>query len=541
MMKILNKLLLLTLVTATLSSCDDLLTEKPDSYYAADNFFISTENAEMAVFGIYDVLNRIEHYGEYEIFVQTCDGQYAVKGVGGTANGRDLVHYYLTPACTFIEPIWKLKYTGIDRANYFLANVKEMELYKDGNQELKSLEGEACFLRAMLYFDLIRYWGDVPFKTDYSNSATDGTLPRTDRMVIYNQIIADLNIAKEQLPVAYSPERASQGAARALLMRVYLHKAGYSLKQNGVLSRPDENIRETCYNAVIDEFVQIVNSGSHFLNPDYEQLWKNYSEGILEPHESMFEISFFNSSGGKEDSGLWGSWIGPLTDQNSSYGRANAFMVVTDGTNWYNFYDPLDVRRDVNICRYSVNAKDQRVAISSSSTWTPGKWRREWMGTSPKDVNYTDVNFVTIRYADVILMAAEAYNELGNNNEAVSLINQIRTRAGVAEINSDLTNYESIYKKEKMADHTFLDDSDLTGKIRRILYWERGFELCYEHVRKYDLIRWGILDPVLKSIPRTSNYGASEFFISGKHELLPIPLREMDINPALNGINNPGY
>jgi len=139
-------------------------------------------------------------------------------------------------------------------------------------------------------------------------------------------------------------------------------------------------------------------------------------------------------------------------------------------------------------------------------------------------------------------MAAEALNETGKTADAISLINEVRKRAGVAELETSLSNYAALYSpNNKMAAHTFIPDDDNVGKVRRALYWERGFELCYESVRKYDLIRWGILGKVLKSIPKATNYIANEKFVEGKHELFPIPQHEIEANKELNGKNNPGY
>lgn len=542
-MKTISKISIITMLVISMVACsDDFLLEKPSSYYDANNYFTSVEKAEMALLGIYDVLAKIDHYGQYEMPVQTSDGQYSIRGTATDNTRRDISHYMVTPSNVWVEAIWKWKYTGIDRANYFLENLRQMELYKEGREELKRYEGEASFLRALLAFDLVRYWGDVPFKTTYSQSATDGIIPRTDRMAIYDQIITDLNLAKQQLPWAQSgssSERITQGAARALLMRVYLHKAGYSLKMDGTLTKPDESVRQNCFSSVIEEFNQFQTNGFHGLNASYEQLWKNYCEKVIDPQESLFEISFFSPDGSNEDSGNWGTYIGPETDANSSYGRANAFFVIN--SEWFDYYLPADVRRDVNICRYKVDKNDNRVNITNKTQWTPGKWRREWIKTAPKNPNNTDVNYVYLRYADVLLMAAEALNETGRSSEAVPLINQVRVRAGVPELEVSLGNYETLYKTARMAPHNFIDDSDQAGKIRRALYWERGFELCYEGVRKYDLLRWGILDQVLKSIPKSTNYIANEKFMTGKHELLPVPLREIELNNAFGGQNNPGY
>lgn len=134
------------------------------------------------------------------------------------------------------------------------------------DSNLKELVAQARFLRAFLAFDLIKYWGDVPFKTTYTAGYEESFKGRVSREEIYDQIIVDLNFAKENLQkdnASLSPEVPSQGAAHALLMRVYLQRAGYSLQQDGTLTRPDETKRKEYFNAVIAEWTAFQNKGNH--------------------------------------------------------------------------------------------------------------------------------------------------------------------------------------------------------------------------------------------------------------------------------------
>ena len=169
------------------------------------------------------------------------------------------------------------------------------------------------------------------------------------------------------------------------------------------------------------------------------------------------------------------------------------------------------------------------------------------MPTGYEDPNQTDVNYCMLRYADVVLMAAEAYNETGNTSKAWELLNQVRQRAGATPI-APAVNYQELLKAPKVYDLDFIDDSDEAGKFRTALYWERAFELAFEGQRKYDLIRWGVIKEALelfggKTTVNESglNYPAGKNFQKGKHELFPIPEDELQINYQLNGQNNPGY
>lgn len=550
------------LLLAGFTSCEDTLTEKPNSSYDKDRFFDSEAKAEMAIMGIYNALSDKDHYGWCEMAAPTSDDMYYTSRTHSDNMVHDMAHYRTTSTNQWIENLWKFKYQGIDRANLTIDGIQNMPAYAD-NKQLKALDAEARFLRAFLAFDLVRYWGDVPYKTTYSSTYESAYQERVSREVIYDEIIADLNFAKENLDWVTgvsSPERATQGAARALLMRVYLQRAGYSL-QAGQLARPDDSKRKEYFNAVTKEWQAFQANGYHdFCTGGYEALFKGFSGGVIESKESLFEISFYHLQG-RRNGGAWGIYNGPLvaeptglapTKANQYMGRANGFFMVVP--EWRNFFEETDVRRDVNICtyQYSWNAKEkvQTKKEMKAGGWYVGKWRREWMPQDSwnKNINYADVNFCPLRYADVVLMAAEAYNEIGETATAWELLNRVRQRAGATSITD--ANYEKGMQNRKVThDLPFIDDASSQGKFRTALYWERGFELAFEGQRKYDLIRWGVLGKALKlfgeasSVNKGTNkaYPAYQNFVEGKHELFPIPLREMQSNPKLEGINNSGY
>lgn len=554
------------LFAVTLTACEDTLTEKPDSYYEKDNFFVSESNAEMAITGVYDVLATLSHYGQCEMAMPCSDDTYFINGTGTDNTRRDISHYTLTANNEWVSKVWKAKYLGINRANYAIEGIKSMPNY-ESNTKLKSLLGEAHFLRAMLAFDLVRYWGDVPFKTTYSTGYADASAPRVDRELIYDQIIADLDVAKSALPWAEagsSPERATQGSARALLMRVLAQRAGYSLHMNGKLERPDEEKRTAYFTSIIKEWEEFQKNGYHnFYAQGYLELFKGFSFGTLNSKESLWEIAFYTADGKVADnSSNWGTYNGPMvaapsvssTETGNFMGRANAFFRVVPA--WKTFFEDQDERREVMVCTYQykwdkkkyAHVKYENSKDVAKEQWYPGKWRREWMPLGFVNPNNVDVNFCFLRYSDVVLLAAEAYNETHQTEEAWKLLNKVRERAHATLIAPE--NYASLLKAPKVLDLPFIDDSNEEGKFRTALYWERGFELAFEGQRKYDLIRWGILKEALvlteEHMPEgvqspNPAYIAGSQFISGKHELFPIPLDEMQLNKKLEGIQNPGY
>lgn len=528
-------------------SCSDLLMEKPESFYDSAKIFENSTNAQLALNGAYNSLAGIEHYGQWEMAMPTSDDMYFINGTNADGSRRDISHYQVTTSNVWIADLWKNKYKGIERANSVLSGIKGMKEYAEGDLKVLRIEGEALFLRALLSFDLIRYWGDVPYKTDLTTFETS-YLPRTDKELIYDQIIEDLNKSKTLLKWASAgtnTERATQGAARALLMRVYLYRAGYSLNsKTAQYVRIDEAQRQLYFQKVIDEYQAFVDNGFHGFSADgYEQLWKNYAENKVDAKESIFEIAFYTPDGGSATAGTWATYIGPIIASTYKSGRANGFFRVLP--EWFKYYSAGDVRRDLNMCNFDIDANGNQV-LKNNKTYYPGKWRRYWVKDMPKDPNNTDVNYVFLRFPDVLLMAAEAYNEIGNSETAVSLINQVRARAKAKlwDEASETGKYVNLFKAPQVANLSYIDDSDMKGKVRTALYWERGFELCFEGTRKYDLIRWGILPEAIQLHKSTTfgvGYAAPTNFKKFKHELFPIPLTEMQINSKLENKNNPNY
>ncbi len=585
------------LLSMGMVSCD--LTEKPTSFYEMDTYFTTADKAKMAVIGIYDCLAAEGSYGQYVMPFASSDDMYMVRGTAtGDGTRRDISHYALTSSNTWVASVWNYIYEGIDRANTAITGIEKMPDYENSD-ELKELVAQARFLRAFLAFDLVRYWGDVPFKTTSTGSFGDTAQPRTEREKIYDQIIIDLDFAKTHLKPGNevaSSEVPCRGAARALLMRVYLQRAGYSLdRTTRTLTRPDDATRKNYFDAVIEEWKAFGTEGYHnFYGAGYEELFKNYSKLVLNNQESLWEIAFEPNNGQKDNAGYWATYNGPLVDapdagsgaaNQTFFGRANAFFIVLPY--WGDFYDDNDVRRDVNFVDYVYRwvKKDKAQVkmsvcqeISKNMYRYPGKWRREWMAPGFVDPNHTGVNYCPLRYADVVLMAAEAYNEINDTPKAWELLNDVRARAHATEINS--SNYASLMKAPKVYDLPFISDGDEAGKFRTALYWERAFETAYEGQRKFDLIRWGVLGDALRAaqtyiegweeganlfkdvdkngkptkleegespavwdpvVWATQNYVAGHNFVDGKHELLPIPLAEIQSNAQLNGENNPGY
>ncbi len=558
-----NKVIYLLIIAISVLSvsCTDELTEKPNGSYDANTFFDSAEHADMAVLGIYSSISNYNHYGWYEMAPPASDDMYFSARTNNDNQVHDIVHYTATSTNSWVQTLWQMKYQGIDRANTAIEGIEAMPQYAS-DPTLRSLCGEAHFLRAFLAFDLVKFWGDVPFSEKSTETYDQAFKARVSREDIYDVIIKDLDIASA-LPWASDGniERPTAGAAYALKMRVLMQRAGYSLQLDGSITRPDDNTRKKYFQDVISAWEAIEENGYHDLYAGgYAALFKSISAGVSDPKENLWEIGMLQEQGRRNGS-AWGIYNGPAvaeptgispTEQAQYMGRANAmFYAVPE---WYDFYETTDERRDVNICTYryiwNVEQRKHIQQARGKASYYVGKWRREWMSPDSwnKNINYGDVNFCPLRYADMVLLAAEAYNELGDTPKAWDLLNRVRVRAGATAINT--SNYSKLMAPIFKTHHPdYIDDSTDEGKFRMALYFERGFELAYEGQRKYDLIRWGILYDALqlfgsKSIVNqgTKNaYPAYKNFRVGHSELLPIPLKEIQSNYKLNGINNPGY
>ena len=298
------------------TSCD--LTEKPSSFYEKDTYFVTEGKARMAVVGIYDCLETTDYYGQNIMPFFGSDDMFMVRGTGSDGTRRDISHYLYNASNTWIASIWKCAYQAVDRANVAIASIEAMPDFAE-NENLQEIDGQARFLRAYIAFDLVKFFGDVPFSTEYTNGFGNTSKPRTDREQIYSQIIEDLDYAKTHLKSGRevaSSEIPCSGAARTLLMRVYLQRAGYSLDRSSrQLTRPDDTTRKNYFEAVIKEWEALKAEGYHnFYASGYEQLFKNYSQLTLNNQESLWEIAFEPNQGLKDNAGVWATYNGPLVD-----------------------------------------------------------------------------------------------------------------------------------------------------------------------------------------------------------------------------------
>jgi hypothetical protein len=539
--------LLLTLTAAFFPACEDQLKEKAFNFYDGDDYFTNTGRLNMAVLGVYEVFSENGNYGQSWIVYDTDTDISHVQGAGTGHVARDLGHYNAYTTHPWLETSWKLYYAGIDRANMIMEHKGDVAIKETREDTLyyKRLVAETKCLRAMAYFDLTLLFGDVPLKLTYSRADDNFNLQRTDKEQVYERIITDFTEAIPDLPwhdeyTSYEG-RLSKGAALGLLARAYLFRGGYSLRQDGTVQRPSNY--PDYYQKALELTEQIISSGKHSLNSSYERVFRNMCEYKLEPKENMYEVQFFNLTGEVKHSSVMGTYNGPPIDINSSYGRANAF-IRTHHFFAQTFDQANDTRYPTAVATFQIDASNaiKQININQSYNWSPGKWRRNWHTGNVKDNNNTDVNYILLRYADVLLMRAEVENELNGTAAALPYINQVKRRAyGQPQPYTDLSPIDYQLSDFATPDNFFEE-----------LKAERARELCFEGLRRFDLIRWNALGAALTATRqqfdaaiadgslRNYNFVAATNFQTGKHELYPVPERERrETGNTL--AQNPGY
>lgn len=544
----------------SLASCNDFLEEKLFDRYAKENYFTNVDMLDMGVLGIYKAMQMNLTYGQSMLGFDNDTDITFINGVGfGSGNAyRDIGHYFYTASQSQFASYWQYMYEGIERANVILENYEQVPANNDSDRaKIRKLVAEARFLRGFYHFELTRFFGAVPLKTTASDLSQDDQLPRTPLNVLYDQITTDISQAAADLPWWNDPGvandcRVHKGAALGILARVWLTRGGYSLDPQGQMMRP-ENYREY-YQKVLDVTQTILTEGQgkHALNPSYEQIFKNHCLFVSDPSESMFEIDMYHAATQSTQS-VTGSWnVVACAEKGTKYNRANSFVKCSKFLQ--EKFDVSDLRRDVSVGTYEIktDGSQSQIEVKESQKWSSRKWTREWQESAPQwlDMNYTAVNYVLLRYSDVLLMRAEALNEIdggAGDGERDKLVNMVRRRG----YGLDIYTASSIDMPANLDQNAFLE----------YLYDERAREFSFESsLRRLDLYRWNKYYDKLQEVNEWCkvnedvqvNFNLSAAitatgvyyvpcanFIHGVHELYPIPTREMRENKAL--VQNNGY
>lgn len=522
------------------SGCKDYLTEIEPGTTLLEDFYTSTDAAVQNVTGCYVPL-MWEFSNTYlsEWFIGDIASDDAIKGGGSTtdmADAYDIENWRTTSQNTLLLQFYRAQYQGIGRCNLALEYIGKTAIGIDEKftEDMKNrLLGEVYFLRAYYYFRLVRVYAGVPMPLKVLRSSEDWGMPRASVNDIYNQILADLEMANKYLwkKSKYNEAdlgRATKGAAQAMLMKTNLYMASPYWQNYGITKTPAQ-----CYTDAKAWGDSIIASGEYNLCPNYEDNFTVAGENGI---ESVFEIQYAEVAWGDYGEGF-GYTAGSFTQilvrsRNERIGGGWGFNHPTQ--NLYNEFETEDsIRRDVAILIPSTAINPDYEPLSEETYLGNNMLNNKYgMYRDPADVgggfgkwslhaSRGPLNNKQIRYADVLLMHAEACLGAGDAGTAKNDIDQVRARVGLAGV---------------------------PAATDAALRHERRCELAMEGHRWFDLVRWqGVDGNGLKA--HMDAYKATETadaqhhiqeFVAGKHEIFPIPQEEIQLNPTPMD-QNPGY
>lgn len=489
MKKILSTLLIFA---GLMTSCDSLLDIDPEFTQDAENFFNTEEDFERALIGAYDLMQT----AYLQIFIGEIASDNSIAGgesVTDTQGLHEIDNMAHGGVNAELRDVMRFNYTGIARVNYIFEFQDKLDF--SGKEQLLA---QAHFLRAYYYFTLVTYFGDMPLIVDQRISLSEiARSERTPKEDIYAQIERDLAVAIEVLPWI-QPEvgRITKGASMALLGKVLLYQNKFTEAAS-----------------VLDDLISN-NQAGYGLFEDFSRLFYVVNENV---NEDVFTIQYSGQQGGDYGCfvclqgnlavGFHGirQYNGPL------YGDGNSYNLPTQ--NLYDAFSPEDIRRDATILDIEAFIASQpnpsAISYAQGAGGHTGYYNNKYIKRLderglPDDDLTSPLNYRAIRYADVLLMAAEAFARTGNDGRARTELNKVRERAGMNAINS--------------SGQVLLDD----------ILKERRLELSGEGYRFFDLVRTGKAAETIQG------------FQVGKHELFPIPQVEIDLAGG-NWNQNPGY
>lgn len=525
----------------SLSSCNDWLTDDTPGTTKLTEAFTSLDVATETANAVYVPLmweySGTTYYPEW--FIGDVVSDDALKGgqyLNDMAVVRDMENFKTNTNNEFLLCFYRAQWQGISRANLAIREIPETRVKEGEESSLDRLVAEAKFLRAYYYFRLCRVFGGMPLVDFVVDTNEKWHQTRSSQDETYAFIIKDLEEAEAVLPKksaykAADAGRATKGAAQAMLLKVNLYRAGF-LEQAGKTTEAQE-----VYKQAAKWGKEIVTSNEYDLDNEY---FTNFLLAGENDKESVFEIQYVEdemSDYGEGEGFTRGTFSLILQRSRSKhFGQAGwGFNKPTE--NLYNEYEPNDPRRDETIWRPAEGEMDtpaQETFLGDSlcsrkyAMYTDGP-----NGTCYKLTHDTrgPLNNKQIRYSDVLLMYAEACCETGDLATAKSMLSKVRSRVGLA------TSFPMTITVQKKP-ITYADNQE---GIRQAIRHERRVELAMEGHRWFDLCRWGIaketMDAYLKGETPEAQADAAPFE-KGKHELFPIPSKEIDITGIAQ---NPHY
>lgn len=465
-----------------ITSCSDFLTLQPENQINDQSFYQTANDFEASIVGPYANLQDLHNSSFLYLAELNTDNTIVTLQSPGTSElESDEVRF--TSSNGYVGNMWNSSYIAISRCNNIITRLEKSTI---SDQKKNQFKGEAMFVRAYCYFNLVRFFGALPIVTNEFRSPNEVTaydMSRRPESEVYALIIDDLIKSSELLAgvSGIGKGRASVGAAKALLGKVYL-----TLKD---------------YNNAVTVLKSVIDLNQYALVPNYKSLFTNNNDELP---ESIFEIKYLSGSVGEGNSfalqfvpALYGG-MALFSGNQLGGGRLSPTQDIL------NAYETGDLRKK--------NSVSDSIPLTNGTVYRM-PYGLKFVDFTAKDVSDMDINFTALRYADVLLMYAEALNQTGKTTEAHTYINMVRGRAGLASL-SNLTKDDFTLALEK----------------------ERRVEFLYEGQRWFDLVRTGRAKTVLNKYftDNKLSYSVEDYEL-----LMPIPQRELDIDSKLK--QNPGY
>ena len=497
------RFIIVTIISAfILQGCDKQLEIAQKDNITSDNLYNTPAGALAGLAGAYSRV--VKAYRESIINAQyptnyTDEGHYNRKGL------RSILKNNFTASAPDLNSIWTDYYAGIGAINTLLVGLEKSPLDEDVKLEFLA---EGRFLRAFLYFDLQKAFGGIegiPMPLEETNNQL---LPRTAGIDVFNQIISDLEFAEEHLLTAAEvvPGRANQGAARGLLAKAYLYMAS---------SKPFNTAG--AYEKSRDWSKKIIDDSFYELNPSYQDVFDQLALGNYETKEMLFQIAFSFANSDNNQSSKLGSAFGmKIDDEPCGKGFALTYATIsliqkyrsdpTDERGFWNTYPYYNKRN--NNCQLSV--------INNQFRYPASKYRRN-LEPDNTNTSYGSHHWPVLRFSDVLLMFAEAENKITpGSSVALDAVNRVRNRAKA---------------------------TPLVAITDAAIQEERLLELCFEGHRKYDLVRWDILEEkvnetrmLMETLSADPNFINDDWTSYGEPNLGPDGLPESGDEPAVRNI-----
>ncbi|THU34126.1 RagB/SusD family nutrient uptake outer membrane protein [Niastella caeni] len=495
-------IVLIAIAGLSVTACKkDFLNTSSPSEFTPDLVFSSTAYTDFAITGTYALLTQDQLYSARLPLNYATNSDIEVAGADNASykenSTRGLSNYLGTADNTSLSREWTTIYKLIERANLCVDGIRKSGLMKTSDSStMKAFLGEAITLRSLAYFELVKNWGDVPYKAEPTKyDLSNVYLAPTDRDLIYDYLLTDLQEAENYVPWVGSGgtyatvERVTKGFIKGLIARIALFRGGYSLRNrngNAVTERGSD--WQKYYTLARTKCQEIMTQGVHKLNSSYIDIWKKLCSLQM---DATYQENLFEVANGLGRSGEMGYSIGIRFYTNSKYGFGNNANVVNT-TAWYFYmFDQQDLRRDATVAYYTYSngsADVKEVFQTNPMSFNFAKWDQRFMGSNWSALNKAasgkfgyGINWSVMRYADVLLMFAETENALnGPTTLAKDALKQVRSRA--------FADADKATKVESYVNAL----TDQTSFFNAIVN-ERAYEFGGEAIRKYDLIRWNLL------------------------------------------------